>query len=401
MNFSRSLISLLLISFVWGCTAQTAPPPVSTATPVVVAKVSQKLMPVEVSSVGNVEPISTVAVKAQISAELLEVHFKEGDFVHKGQLLFTLDPRIPQGQVGTAEANIQKDQAQLKQAEANVARDTAQLEYAQAESKRFASLLQRGLIAAAEADQARAQASAAEESVKADRAAIENVRAVLEVDQHALGGAKLQLSYCTIYSPIDGRTGAVMLKAGNLIKTADVPIVIINQTNPIYINFTVPQQYWPDIRKNMNEGGLRVSAAVAQDATHPRLGNVIFVDNAVDATTGTLHMKASFENSDNQFLPGMFVNVMLRLSEQPNTKVVPTQALTEGQNGTFVYVVKPDNSVELRPVASSRTHEGFAAIDKGLELDELVVVDGQARLTQKSKVQIKNNIGEQEGGASR
>ena len=208
------------------------------------------------------------------------------------------------------------------------------------------------------------------------------------------------MSYCSIYSPIDGRTGAVMLKPGNLIKTADVPIVVINQTNPIYINFTVPQQFWPDLRKNMTEGGLRVSAAVGQDPTQPRLGNVIFVDNAIDATTGTLHMKASFENSDNQFLPGMFVSVMLRLSEQPNTKVVPTQALTEGQNGTFVYVVKPDNSVELRPVVSSRTHDGSAAIDKGLEVDELVVVDGQARLTPKSRVQIKNS-GEEEGGASR
>jgi multidrug efflux system membrane fusion protein len=368
---------------------------------VVVAKVSQKLMPVEVSSVGNVEPISSVAVKAQISAELMEVHFKEGDFVRKGQLLFTLDSRIPQGQVGSAQANLEKDQAQLKQAEANLARDMAQLEYAQAEAKRFASLQQRGLIAAAEADQAKAQASAAEESVKADRAAIENVRAVLEVDRHTLGGAKLQLSYCTIYSPIDGRTGAVMLKPGNLIKTADVPLVIINQTNPIYVNFTVPQQYWPDIRKNMSETGLRVSSTVAQDPAHPRLGNVIFVDNAIDATTGALHMKASFDNADNQFLPGMFVNVLLRLSEQPNTKVVPAQALTEGQNGTFVYVVKLDNSVELRPVVSSRTHEGSAAIDKGLELDELVVVDGQARLTPKSRVQIKNSLGEEGGGASR
>src|SRR5207244_11657930 len=168
-------LPILVISPVAGCTAQTAPPATSTATPVVVAKVSQKLMPVEVTSVGNVEPISTVAVKAQISAELLEVNFKEGDFVRKGQLLFTLDSRVPQGQVGTAQANIEKDQAAQRQAEANLARDTAQLEYAQAESRRFASLMQRGLIAAAEADQARAQASAAEESVKADRAAIENV----------------------------------------------------------------------------------------------------------------------------------------------------------------------------------------------------------------------------------
>src|SRR5262245_14538822 len=391
MKLSYSLSAAFLIAVLCGCTAQAAPPALSPSVPVVVAKVLQKLMPVEVTSVGNVEPLSTVAIKAQVSGELLEVHFKEGDFVRKGQLLFTIDSRPYQGQVGTMQANIEKDEAQLKQAEANLARDTAQLEYAQAEAKRYANLHQRGLIATENSDQVRAQASAMEQTMDADRAAIDNVKAVLSVDQHALTAAKLQLSYCTIYSPIDGRTGALMLKPGNLIKPADVPIVIINQTNPIYVNFTVPQQYWTDIKKNMSEGVLRVSAAAPQDPTHPKQGDVIFVDNAVDATTGTLHMKASFGNSENQFLPGMFVNVVLRLSEQPNTKVVPTQALTEGQNGAFVYVVKSDNSVELRPVTSTRTHDGSAAIDSGLELDEFVVIDGQARLTPKSKVQVKNS----------
>src|SRR5206468_11174451 len=151
---------------------------------------------------------------------------------------------------------------QLKQAEANLARDTAQLEYARAESKRYETLLQRGLIAADSSEQVRSQANALEQSVRAGRAAIDNVRAILVVDQHALAGAKLQLSYCTIYSPIDGRTGAVMVKPGNLIKPADVPIVIINQTNPIYVNFTFPQQYWPDVKKNMNEGVLHAAATV-------------------------------------------------------------------------------------------------------------------------------------------
>src|SRR5215510_5943724 len=167
MNFSRSLIAVLLISPVWSCTAQTAAPPPPSGVPVVVAKVSQKLMPVEVTSVGNVEPISTVAIKAQISGELLEVHFKEGDFVRKGQLLFTIDSRPQRGQVGTMEANIEKDQAQLKQAEANLARDTAQLEYAQSESKRYATLQQRGLIATESSEQARSQANALEQSVHA------------------------------------------------------------------------------------------------------------------------------------------------------------------------------------------------------------------------------------------
>ena len=375
-----------------GCTANTAAPPPPSGVPVVVARVSQKLMPVEVTSVGNVEPISTVAIKAQISGELLEVHFKEGDFVRKGQLLFTIDSRIPQGQVGTMQANIEKDEAQLKQAEANLARDTAQLVYARAEAERYATLLKRGLVAADSSEQARSQANALEESVRADRAAIENVRAILVVDQHALGGAKLQLSYCTIYSPIDGRTGAVMVKPGNIVKPVDVPIVVINQTSPIYVNFTVPQQYWPDIKKNMNEGVLHVSAAVPQDSGHPKQGNVIFVDNAVDATTGTLHLKATFENSENHFLPGMFVSVLLRLSEQPNAKVVPTQAVTEGQNGTFVYVVKPDDTVEMRPVVSGHTYGGEAVIDSGLESNEVVVTDGQTRLVPGAKVQVTNNL---------
>ncbi len=375
-----------------GCTANTAAPPPPSGVPVVVARVSQKLMPVEVTSVGNVEPISTVAIKAQISGELLEVHFKEGDFVRKGQLLFTIDSRIPQGQVGTMQANIEKDEAQLKQAEANLARDTAQLEYARAEAERYATLLKRGLVAADSSEQTRSQANALEESVRADRAAIENVRAILVVDQHALGGAKLQLSYCTIYSPIDGRTGAVMVKPGNLVKPVDVPIVVINQTSPIYVNFTVPQQYWPDIKKNMNEGVLHVSAAVPQDSGHPKQGNVIFVDNAVDATTATLHLKATFENSENQFLPGMFVSVLLRLSEQPNATVVPTQAVTEGQNGMFVYVVKPDNTVEMRPVVSGHTYGGEAVIDSGLGLNEVVVTDGQTRLVPGAKVQVTNNL---------
>jgi multidrug efflux system membrane fusion protein len=390
MNFSRTLVLALLTFAFWGCTAHTAAPPPPAGVPVVVAKVTNKSMPVEIIAVGNVEPISTVAIKAQVSGELLEVHFKEGDFVHKGQLLFTIDSRPYQGQVGTVQANIEKDQAQLKQTEANLAKDEAQLEYAQAESRRYGNLLQRGLIAKENSEQVLAQEHALEGSVRADRAAIDNVKGILEVDQHALTAAKLQLSYCSIYSPIDGRTGAVMLKPGNLIKPADVPIVVINQTSPIYVNFTVHQQYWPDLKKNMSHSVLHVAATAPQDPTHPKQGDVIFVDNAVDATTGTLHMKASFENSDSGFLPGMFVNTVLKLSEQPNAKVIPTQAITDGQNGTFVYVVKPDNSVELRPVVSTRNHEGNAAIDSGLELGELVVIDGQSRLTAKSKVQITN-----------
>jgi multidrug efflux system membrane fusion protein len=393
INISRRvtlrLIVLISGAFVFGCSANpsAAPPPPSI--PVVVAKVGQKTMPLEVNSVGNVESIATVAIRAQVTGELLQVHFKEGDFVRKGQLLFTIDPRPFQAQVRQVEGSIARDQAGLQQAEANLARDTAQLEYAKTQVQRYTTLTQRGLTTTELSEQTKSQAAALEGSVRADRAAIESARASLAGSQGALESAKLQLSYCTINSPIDGRTGAVMLKPGNLIKAADVPIVVINQVDPIYVNFTVPQQYWNDVRQHFNEGDLHVRAAGSQDARNSKEGKVIFLDNAVDATTGTLHIRASFQNADNRLLSGMFVNVVLQLSEQPNAKVVPTQAITEGQNGTFVYVVKSDNTVEARPVVTTHSSEGLAAIDRGLELDETVVTDGQTRLTPGAKVQIK------------
>jgi multidrug efflux system membrane fusion protein len=393
INISRRgtlrLIVLISCVFAFGCSANpsAAPPPPSI--PVVVAKVGQKTMPLEVNSVGNVEAIATVAIRAQVTGELFQVHFKEGDFVRKGQLLFTIDPRPFQAQVRQVEGSIARDQAGLQQAEANLTRDTAQLEYAKTQVQRYTTLTQRGLTTTELSEQTKSQAAALEGSVRADRAAIESARASLAGSQGALESAKLQLSYCTIYSPIDGRTGAVMLKPGNLIKAADVPIVVINQVDPIYVNFTVPQQYWNDVRQHFNEGDLHVRAAASQDASNSRNGKVIFLDNAVDATTGTLHIRASFQNADNRFLSGMFVNVVLQLSEQPNAKVVPTQAITEGQNGTFVYVVKSDSTVEARPVVTTHSSEGLAAIDRGLELDETVVTDGQTRLTPGAKVQIK------------
>jgi multidrug efflux system membrane fusion protein len=376
-------------ALVSGCTENKAAAPPPPGVPVVVTNVLEKVMPVEVTSVGNVEPVSTVAIKAQVSGELLEVHFKEGDFVHKGQLLFTIDSRPFQNQVRQAQTAIAREQAGLQQAEANLARDKAQAEYANAQAQRYNRLTQRGLVPTDTSDQIRSQAAAMDGSIRADEAAIESARANIKAQEGALEGAKLQLSYCTIYSPIDGRTGAVMLKAGNLVKIADAPMVIINQVDPIYVNFTVPQQYWGDVKAHLNAGDLRVRAIAPQDP-NPKQGRLVFVDNAVDPATGTLHIRAEFANAENHFLPGMFVNVVLRLSEQPNAKVVPAQAVTEGQNGTFVYVVKPDSTVETRPVVSVRSQDGQAVIEKGLEVNETVVIDGQTRLTSGSKVQIKN-----------
>jgi membrane fusion protein, multidrug efflux system len=383
---------LSTVALVSGCTENKAAAPPPPGVPVVVTNVLEKVMPVEVTSVGNVEPVSTVAIRAQVSGELLEVHFKEGDFVHKGQLLFTIDSRPFQNQVRQAQTAIAREQAGLQQAEANLARDKAQAEYANAQAQRYNRLTQRGLVPTDTSDQVRSQAAALEGSIRADEAAIESARANIKAQEGALEGAKLQLSYSTIYSPIDGRTGAVMFKAGNLVKIADVPMVVINQVDPIYVNFTVPQQYWADVKTHPNGGDLRVRATAPQDPGNPKQGRLVFVDNAVDPATGTLHIRAEFANAENHFLPGMFVNVVLRLSEQPNAKVVPAQAVTEGQNGTFVYVVKPDSTVETRPVVTARSQDGQAVIEKGLEVNETVVIDGQTRLTSGSKVQIKNTV---------
>lgn len=357
--------------------------------PVVVAQVSQKNMPVEVTAVGNVESISTIAIRSQVAGPLLDIHFKEGDFVRKGQLLATIDPRPFQAQVDQAKGAIVRDQAQLDQSEANLARDTAQSDYNQGQVQRNTSLFEKGLLPRETLDQVKSQASAAMQSLRADRAAIDTAKANLVLDQGLLNFANVQLGYCSIYSPIDGQTGAVLQKPGNLVKAADVPIVMINQLDPIYVNFTVNQQYWLDIQKHGADHLLHVTATVPQEPGNARQGTVTFVDNNVDSTTGTIHLKATFENSQNRFWPGLFVNVVLRLSEQPNATVVPAQAITQGQDGTFVYVVKPDNTVEMRHVDTSRSADGLAVIDKGLEPNEVVVIDGQPRLTRGAKIQIK------------
>ena len=378
--------------FVFGCTKEKPAAVAPADVPVVVAKAMQQAMPVEVTSVGNVEAKSTVSVRSQVAGPLLEVHFKEGDFVHKGQLLLSIDPRPYQAQVEQAKAAIVRDQADQKQAEASLAKDSAQEAYARGEAQRYANLLEKGLIPKETAEQMKAQASVASEALGADRAAIDKAKASLVLDQGALNAANLQLSYCSIYSPIDGRTGAVMQKPGNLLKASDVPVVVINQVDPIDVNFTIPQQYWPDIKGHGGVQGLRVTATVPQDPGVPLQGSVTFVDNSVDPTTGTIHLRATFDNSQNRLWPGLFVNAVLRLSEQPNAVVVPAQALTQGQNGTFVFVVKSGNTVEARPVQSSRTISGLAVIDHGIEPGEIVVIDGQPRLVQNAKVQIKNNL---------
>lgn len=338
--------------------------PRQSAVPVVVAKVSQRNIPVDLRAIGNVQPYSTVQIKSQINAQVNDVHFKEGQDVHKGDLLFSLDKRQPE--------------ADLKKAEGALAKDQAQLENTQVKAARYTELMKQGVISKQEYDAAIADADAYKASVAADSAEVEN--------------AKVQLNYATIYSPIEGRTGSLLVNAGNLVKANDTPsMVVINQVSPIYVEFSLPEQQLTEVKRHMTNGRLKVQAIITNDFQNPSTGELTFIDNAVDTTTGTIKLKGTFPNRDHRLWPGQFVDVVLTLAMQPNAITVPSVAVQNGQNGTFVYVVKQNQTAETRAVSVTRTYGNDAIIGKGLAAGETVVTDGQVRLQNGAKVQIKDN----------
>jgi membrane fusion protein, multidrug efflux system len=343
------------------CSSKTAAVGPDLAVPVNVAKAVKKTVPIQLSAIGTAEAYSTVSIKGQVNAVLKEVHFKQGDFVKKGDLLFTLDAR--------------PFQASLAQAEANLARDKAQADLTIVQAERYKKLYDQGISAKEQYDQMEANAAAQQGSVHADEAAVES--------------AKLQLQYCAIYSPVDGRTGALQVYPGNLVKENDVPIlVVINEIAPLYEDFSVPEQYLGVIKKYMAGGRLQIEATPYGD-TAAEVGYLTFVDNTVDNTTGTIKLKGTFANTDHRLWPGQFSAVSLRLSEEENATVVPTQAVQTGQSGDFVFVIKPDLTAESRPVKVARTLGTESVIAKGIDPGETVVTDGQLRLIPGIKVQIK------------
>jgi len=357
---SLALILAASLSFV-SCSSKTSAVGPDMAVPVTVAKAVKKTVPIELSAIGTAEAYSTVSIKGQVNAVLKEVHFKQGDFVKKGNLLFTLDAR--------------PFQASLAQAQANLARDKAQADLTVVQAERYKKLYDEGISPKEQYDQMQANAAAQQGSVHADEAAVES--------------AKLELQYCEIYSPVDGRTGALQVYPGNLVKENDVPVlVVINQIAPLYEDFSVPEQYLGVIKKYMAEGRLQIEATPYGD-TAPETGYLTFVDNTVDNTTGTIKLKGTFENTDHRLWPGQFSTVALRLSEQENATVVPTQAVQTGQSGDFVFVIKPDQTAESRTVKVARTLGSESVIANGIEPGETVVTDGQLRLIPGIKVQIK------------
>ena len=328
------------------------------------APVVAKDMPLQIRAIGNVQPYSTVQVKAQASGPIVGVFFKEGQDVRKGDPLFKIDPRPYEIALKLAESILARDRAQLKNADDEVRRNT--------------DLAGKDFVTKEHFDQLQSSAEVFRASVKSDEAAVDN--------------AKLMLEYCSIASPIDGRTGSLFVYPGNLVAPTDLgPIVIINQTSPIYVAFAVPEQNLPLIKKYMALGALRVDALPKdQDAAIP--GVLTFIDNGIDATTGTVLLKATFPNTDRALWPGQFLNAALTLTVEKDAVVIPSPAVQTGQSGTFVMVVKGDMTIEVRPVTIARTLGQESVIAAGLKPGETVVTDGHLRLVAGSRVEIKKPV---------
>jgi multidrug efflux system membrane fusion protein len=354
--------------------------------PVVTAKVTQRDVPIEVSVVGNVEAYATISMIPQISGQLVEVAFGEGDYVRKNQKLFTIDPRPLQAQLAQSKAQLARDQALLNQAEANLKRDDASLVNARTEAGRYASLFEQKIVSREQVDQYKTTADTLAQSLVADRAAIESAKATIASDQAAIDTVGLQLAYTIINSPIDGKTGNLMIKQGSIVSANSTVLIGITQIEPIYVTFAVPENNLADIKKYSGQGKLSVQAITQEANAVKEQGALTFIDNNVDMTTGTIKLKGTFPNTDHKLWPGQYVNVVLRLTTRPNALVVPNQAVQSGQDGSFVYVVGDNRRVQAKPVVTGPRVDQDLVIDKGLEEGETVVTEGQLRLAPGSMV---------------
>ena len=338
----------------------------SAAVPVTVGQAVQKPVPLDLEAIGNVIAASTVAVHAQITGELTSVNFKEGDDVTEGQVLFTLDKR-------PYEAALLQTQAQLD-------KDVAQAANARAQATRYQDLLSRGIATREQVDQMTTQAAALDATVASDRAAVES--------------AKVQLDYCTIASPLSGRTGLLQVHRGNLVRANDTqPIITINRIQPVYVSFSIPEAMLPAFKRYLAAGTVKVLAKAPNDEGLASTGQIDFIDNAVDNTTGMIKIKGTFPNVDRRLWPGQFVNVTVTLTVEPAAIVVPNAAVQSGQQGNFVYVVSPTETAELRPVTVARTRGNESILARGVKPGETVVTDGQLRLVPGSRVTIKPAVG--------
>ena len=448
-SFVGLIISLLLIAAIPACFVifaehKETSKAVGKKLPVIVtsAYCKRQDVPLAIYAVGNVESMESIAVRARVDGELMEVFFREGEDVRKGALLFKLDQRPLIEAVQQADANVSQCHSDVLQQEAMVNKSVADLRRLQASMEstlsrerlakrqwdRYSDLVKQGAVSLEQEDQMRTNFESMSATLRADKAAIDNQKAVIESDRSkllslkskehsarsSLQQSKLQLNYCSITSPVDGRTGSLLVHRGNMVKANDQqPLVVINKLRPIYVTFALPEAELAQVKQYQMEGPLTVDVlpvgatesnagfgahAGAGTATnmsfahvpHRISGKLTFIDNAVQMTTGTIKLKGTFENADGLLWPGQFVNVSLNLATIKNVPTVPSQAVQVGQQGQYVFVIKADNSVEVRPVKVERTVGHISVIASGLTGNEHVVTDGQVQLTPSSFVSINN-----------
>jgi len=367
ITIQRMKCGLLMVLFsvsilaATGCAKKAEKPKGRPPALVVTAAAGQQDVPLQLAAIGTMEASESVAVRTQISGELITVAFSEGQDVQKGALLFQLDPR--------------SYQAAVRKAEAALARDRSILANARKDYERYSQLVKDGIVTQEQADGYRTRA----ESAAADLAA----------DQAALDSAREQLAYCTIRSPISGRLGVLAVHRGNVVKANDTVLVTINKLTPINAVFTIPEKELSEVKRHMAAGKVSVLAEVPGSGGISEQGVITFLDNSVDQTTGTIRLKAVFDNSRKQLWPGQFVTLSIRLAVRKNAVVVPSQAIQTGQKGQFVFVVKPDATAEIRPVVPGPVQKGVTVIESGLQPGEQVVIDGQLRVVPGGKVEIK------------
>jgi multidrug efflux system membrane fusion protein len=333
---------------------------------VLAAKTVQKDMPVIIQAIGTIEAYKALSIYSRVGGQLLQLHFTEGQDVRKGQMLFTIDPATYR--------------EKLRQARGKLAKDLAQLKYNEEEAKRYAFLFEKGAVAKSDADKFRTDAATYEATVESGRAEVAD--------------ARLNVDYCFIRSPFDGRTGAYSVNIGAIVKANDTQLTTLNQMTPLYVKFSVPEKYLSEVKRYRAAGAVQVKVSPSSDFKgEVRIGKLVFIDNTVDVNTGMIQLKAEFPNTDRFLWPGQFVNVDLQLTVQPNAIVAPLRAVQAGEKGAFVLVVKPDMTAELRPVVVDRSIGEESVIAKGLIAGETVVTDGHLKVRPGGKVEIKDSLG--------
>ncbi|MBN9660252.1 MAG: efflux RND transporter periplasmic adaptor subunit [Acidobacteria bacterium] len=360
------------------------------AVPVSVTAVAKRDVPLDLEVIGNVEAYSVISVRSQVSGLLQKVHFKEGDFVSKGQVLFSIDPSPFNAALREAEANLTRAEAQIGQAQATLKRDIAQAKYAGQQADRYKSLQKEGIVSKEQVDQFTTAADTNSEIIRVDEAAIRSAEASVVAARAQVDNARIQVGYTTIRSPIDGRTGNITVKEGNIVSSNTIELTSINQVQPIYVTFAAPESNLAEIKRFAAEGRLPVTVLPSEgEEVTPEIGTLTFVDNNVDSTTGTIKLKGTFPNAERHLWPGSFVRVRLRLSTRKDALIVPAQAVQEGQDGQFLYVATDKMTVEQRPVKVGSRSGQDMVIDQGVEAGEKVVVEGQLRLAPGMKIRIR------------